>query len=125
MDGGLDGLYQTSGRQTAGQQEGRHQGNVDWRAVAAPAAVALVHVAPAVLQDGLDVGGNKHAYKMCLLEIHGVQYSTGEIIVKGEMAGESVIEIVRKNTESFTGYRMGLYWQYNFGGVSTGRRPRS
>ena len=51
-----------------------------------------------------------------------ISYNAGRI---GTFCLDPVIEIVRKNTESFTGYRMGLYWQCNFGGVSTGRRPRS
>lgn len=49
-----------------------------------------------------------------------ISYNGGKI---GTFCLDPVIEIVCKNTETFTGYRLGLYWQYNFGGASSGR-PR-
>lgn len=49
-----------------------------------------------------------------------ISYNGGKI---GTFGLDPVIEIVCKNTETFTGYRLGLYWQYNFGGASSGR-PR-
>lgn len=50
-----------------------------------------------------------------------ISYNGGKI---GTFCLDPVIELVLKNTQKLTGYRLRLYWQYNFGGASPGR-PRN